>query len=168
MGHSHHHENEPAMRLRSLADATASRAPDDCQQAGIVPAREQGVADVHAHIAEVPLEMKVDAIETRGVTWGDVTVRHVDLPAGVDFTPLFEGLPGGLCQCAHWGYVTKGSITVRYADGTQETTRAGELYYWPGGHTGWTDEGVTFIEFSPADAIRPVLEHLANQMSTSE
>ena len=122
---------------------------------------------MHATITEVPLEMKVDGIETRGVTWGEVTARHIDLPAGVDFTPLFKGLPDDLCQCAHWGYVTTGSITIRYADGTEETTRAGELYYWPGGHTGWTDEGVSFIEFSPAESIGPVLEHLASQMSTT-
>jgi hypothetical protein len=122
---------------------------------------------MHATTTEVPIEMQVDGIETRGMTCGDVTIRHIDLPAGVDFTPLFQGLPGDLCQCPHWGYVSAGSITVRYADGTEETTRSGELYYWPGGHTGWTEEGVTFVEFSPADEIRPVLEHLASQMSAA-
>ena len=80
---------------------------------------------------------------------------------------MVKGLPDDLCQCAHWGYVTAGSINVRYADGTEETTRSGELFFWPGGHTGWTDEGVTFIEFSPAAEIRPVLEHLASGMPTS-
>lgn len=120
---------------------------------------------MHSPTTDVPIEMKVDGIETRGVTWGDVTIRHIDLPAGIDFTPLFKGLPDDLCQCPHWGYVTEGSITVRYFDGTEETTRSGELFYWPGGHTGWTEEGVTFIEFSPADAIRPVLDHLARQVS---
>ena len=35
-------------------------------------------------------------------------VRHLDLPPGADFTPLFEGLPGDLCQCPHWGYVARG------------------------------------------------------------
>lgn len=122
---------------------------------------------MRATITDIPIEMAVDGIETRGVTWGDITVRHLDLPAGVDFTPLLAGLPGDLCDCAHWGMVSKGSITVRYADGTEETTHAGELYYWPGGHTAWTDEGVTFIEFSPADAIGPVLEHVAGQMATA-
>jgi hypothetical protein len=121
---------------------------------------------MHATITNIPLEMKVDKIETRGATWGDVTVRHIDLPAGVDFTPLFKGLPNDLCQCPHWGLVTEGSIILRYSDGTVETTRAGEVFYWPGGHTGWTEEGVVFIEFSPADAIAPVLEHLASQFAT--
>src|SRR5438034_2797002 len=46
-------------------------------------------SDVHG----MPVEMKVDGIETRGTTWGDVVVRHLDLPAGVDFTPLLKGLP---------------------------------------------------------------------------
>ena len=116
-------------------------------------------------IAQIPIEMQVDGIETRGMAAGDITIRHIDLPAGVDFTPLFKGLPGDLCQCPHWGQVTEGAITIRFADGTEETTRAGELYHWPAGHTGWTEEGVVFVEFSPTEAITPVLEHLAAQMA---
>ena len=106
---------------------------------------------MRASVQEIPLEMQVDGIETRGVEWGDQLVRHIDLPAGVDFTPLFQGLPGDLCQCPHWGYIVEGSIHLRYADGTEEVNRAGDVYYWPGGHTGWTDEGVTFVEFSPTE-----------------
>jgi hypothetical protein len=120
---------------------------------------------MRASVQEIPLEMRIDEIETRGVEWGDQLVRHIDLPAGVDFTPLLQGLPGDLCQCPHWGIVLAGSIHLRYADGTEEVTRAGEAYYWPAGHTGWTDDGVTFLEVSPAAEIRPVLEHLAAQLA---
>lgn len=112
-------------------------------------------------------EMKTGGIETRGDDWGDQRVRHIELPPGTDFTPLLEGLPGDLCQCPHWGYVLEGSITLRFADGTQEVTRAGELYYWPAGHTGWTDEGVSFIEISPVHEIRDVMEHLATKMAAT-
>jgi hypothetical protein len=122
---------------------------------------------MRASVQEIPLEMQLDAIETRGVEWEDQLVRHVDLPPGVDFTPLFVGLPGDLCQCPHWGYIVAGSIHLRYADGTEEINRAGDVYYWPGGHTGWTDEGVVFVEFSPTEQIRPVLEHLAAQLAPS-
>ena len=121
---------------------------------------------MHGTFDQIPIEMQLGDIETRGETWDDVMVRHIDLPPGVDFTPLFKGLPGDLCQCPHWGVVTDGAITVRYADGTEETTSAGEMYYWPGGHTGWTEHGVRFVEFSPAEGIRPVLEHLASQLTT--
>jgi hypothetical protein len=120
---------------------------------------------MRAPVEGLPLEMKVDEIETRGATWGDQIVRHLDLPPGTDFTPLFKGLPGDLCQCPHWGYVLSGSIHLRYADGTEEVTTAGDAYYWPRGHTGWTDEGVTFLEISPADELGPVLEHLGKQLS---
>lgn len=116
---------------------------------------------------EIPIEMQVGEIETRGVETGDQLLRHVTLPAGTDFTPLFVGLPGDMCQCPHWGVVLEGAITLRYADGTEETTSAGEAYYWPGGHTGWTDGGVTFVEFSPTAEITPVLEHLGAQMAAS-
>ena len=116
---------------------------------------------------EIPIELEVGDITTRGEDWGGQVVRHLDLPAGADFRPLLAGLPGDQCHCPHWGYILEGSITVRYADGTEETSRAGDLYYWPGGHTGWTDEGVRFIEFSPAADIAPVLEHIGAQLASN-
>lgn len=120
---------------------------------------------MRASIEEMDVEMDVDGLVTRGLQWNGELVRWLQLPAGTDFTPLFVGLPGGMCQCPHTGYIIDGSLTVRYADGTEETNRAGDVYSWPGGHTGWTDEGVTFIEISPAAELRPVLEHLAAVMA---
>jgi len=122
---------------------------------------------MHTPIDGMPIELKVDGIETRAAEAGDVLARHIQLPPGVDFTPLFKGLPGDMCQCPHWGYVLAGSIRLRFADGTEELSSAGDVYYWKGGHTGWTDEGVTFLEWSPTAEIKPVLEHLAAQMSAS-
>jgi hypothetical protein len=120
---------------------------------------------MHATDTDLAVEVDVDGITTRGEEWGGQLVRHLVLPPGTDFRPLFKGLPGDLCHCAHWGYVVAGSINLRYADGTEEVTRAGDLYHWPAGHTGWTDEGVTFLEFSPAADLRPVLEHLGAQLA---
>lgn len=149
-----------------LTDAATPTAVDD-PVTGTVPEMREEVVTMHARLGDLPLEMKVNDIETRGVDWGGQVVRSIDLPAGTDFTPLFRGLPGDLCQCPHWGIVLEGSITVRYADGTDETTIAGETFYWRGGHTGWTHEGVTFLEMSPAAAIAPVLEHLGAQLSSA-
>jgi hypothetical protein len=122
---------------------------------------------MRATIQEIPVEMEADGILTRGIEWDGQLVRWIRLPAGVDFTPLFVGLPGDRCQCPHMGYVIDGAITLRHADGTEETCRAGDVYVWPGGHTGWTETGVTFLEFSPAAELYPVLEHLAAQMAAS-
>jgi hypothetical protein len=109
---------------------------------------------------EMTVELQAGELLTHGEEWGDQIVRHLSLPAGTDFTPLLKGLPGDVCSCPHYGYIVSGSITVRYADGTEDVNTAGDLYYWPGGHTGWSDDGVEFIEFSPAEQLRPVLEHV--------
>ncbi len=122
---------------------------------------------MHTTVTEMPIEMQVGEIETRSSECDGILARHITLPAGVDFTPLFQGLPGNLCQCPHWGYVIAGSIRLRYSDGTEELNSAGDVYYWRGGHTGWTDEGVTFLEFSPTAEIEPVLQHLATQMAAA-
>lgn len=118
-------------------------------------------------ITDMPIELQADGIETRGWESGELLARYIQLPPGVDFTPLFKGLPGDLCQSAHWGYILEGSIRVRYADGTEELNRAGDVYYWRAGHTGWTEDGVTFLEWSPTADIQPVLEHIAAQMAAA-
>jgi hypothetical protein len=116
-------------------------------------------------VEDIPVELEVGEIRTRGVEGGDLYTRHISLPAGADFRPLLAGLPGDVCSCPHWGVVYEGSITVQYADGTQETNRAGDVYYWPGGHVGWSDEGVVFLEISPSAEIFPVLEHIGKQLA---
>jgi hypothetical protein len=58
-----------------------------------------------------------------------------------------------------WGIVLTGSITITHADGTSETTEAGQVYHWPAGHTGVTEGGVTFIEVGPLEPMRQFSEH---------
>jgi len=91
------------------------------------------------------------------------------MAAGVDVTPLLEGLEDDLCQVPHWGYIVDGALQVRYADGTEEVNEAGEAVYWPGGHTIFTeDEPVEFILFSPQDEHGEVLDHLNDRMAEME
>jgi hypothetical protein len=116
---------------------------------------------------EMTPELAVGDLVTKGDECGDQIVRHLSLPAGTDFTPLLKGLPDDLCHCPHYGYIIDGSITVRYADGTEDVNKAGDIYYWPAGHTGWSDNGVTFVEFSPAEELRPVLAHVGAQLATA-
>lgn len=120
---------------------------------------------MHAAEHELSLEMQLGDLVTRGDEWGGMVVRYLRLPVGTDLRPLLKGLPEDACQCPHWGYILSGSINLHYADGTEEVNRAGDMYYWPAGHTGCTDDGVTFIELSPADQLQPVLEHLSAQLS---
>jgi hypothetical protein len=93
-------------------------------------------------------------------TWGGMTIALMELPAGTDATPLLKGLPGDKCQCAHWGYVLKGSMHIGYADGAEEVVKAGDVFYFPPGHTGWTDEDVAWVEVSPAEDWAEVMAHV--------
>jgi hypothetical protein len=56
--------------------------------------------------------------------------------------------------------VLEGSIHLRYADGTEELTRAGQVYHWAAGHTGWTDDGTAFLEIGPVAPMRQFGEHV--------
>jgi hypothetical protein len=116
---------------------------------------------------EIDIELQAGDLVTRSVDWGGQSVRYLSLPPGADMRPLLAGLPEDACHCPHWGYMLEGSMTVLYADGTEEVSRAGDVFYWPGNHTGWTDEGATFVEFSPAAEWHPVLEHIGAQLAPS-
>ncbi len=110
---------------------------------------------------EMPVEMQDEGLESRSAEFGEMVISHVRLPARFDPSPFFEVLPDGVCPVPHWGRVLEGEIVLRYADGTEETTRAGEFFYWPAGHTFITgDAGVVWMDVSPADESRRVDELL--------
>jgi hypothetical protein len=109
---------------------------------------------------ELPERLNAGGVCVRGTDWGGLNIARIDFHAGADATPLLKGMPGDLCQCAHWGLVLKGAINVRYADGRTERVTAGQVYHWPAGHTVWVDEDYSALEFSPADEMGRVIEHL--------
>ena len=114
---------------------------------------------MYATIEDLPVELQAGELTLRYAEWGPMAVRHARVPAGVDMAPVLEGLPGDRCPSPHWGIVLKGSIHLRHADGTEETISAGQLYYWPAGHTAWTDEDAAFVEFGPVEPMRQFGAH---------
>jgi hypothetical protein len=115
---------------------------------------------MHATRDELPILFGSDPAAIRGADWGDLRAMVITLPAGTDLAPLLQGLPDDLCPCPHWGYILKGRIRVRYADG-EETLQAGALFYLPPGHTPLVEEDIEFVEFSRPAEFQPVLDHLA-------
>lgn len=108
---------------------------------------------------DLPIEIDQGELVTRYAEWGDMAVRYAQLPAGTDMDPVLEGLPGDRCPSEHWGIVLEGAITLIHEDGTRETTRAGEAYHWPAGHTAVTEEAVAFLEIGPRGPMRQFGEH---------
>lgn len=90
--------------------------------------------------------------------------EYFTLAAGVDTTPLFEGLEGDLCQCPHWGFLLRGQITTTDADGVRETVRANDLFYWPPGHNVKVDADADLIMFSPQREHTAVIDHMKRKV----
>ena len=93
----------------------------------------------------------------------DLAAEYYRMESGTDMTPLLEGQPEDLCQVPHWGYLLAGTVTVTYTDGTEEVNTAGDVYYWPPGHTLRVDEDVEAIVFSPSEH-ETVLDHMLSKM----
>ena len=88
--------------------------------------------DVMMEIPGAVIRQRTDFGDATGL--GKISGEYFSLSAGVDTTPLFEGLEGDLCQCPHWGFVLRGQLTTTDAGGAQETVNANDLFYWPPGH----------------------------------
>lgn len=99
--------------------------------------------------------------------YGKISGEYFSLAAGTDISPLLQGLEDDLCGAPHWGYLLQGEVTVSYADGThtQEVTSAGDLFYWPPGHTVKVGEDAEVILFSPQHEHVQVLDHMLGEMA---
>ncbi|MEV0850894.1 cupin domain-containing protein [Nocardia fluminea] len=110
-------------------------------------------------IEDLPLEVAQGEMQTRYIELGDMAVRHARVPAGTDFGPVLQGLPDDRCPSPHWGIVLEGSLRLEHADGTVETANAGEVYYWPAGHTATSAGGAVFLEVGPVAQMRQFHDH---------
>ena len=119
----------------------------------------------------VPTKIDVPGATARQKTdFGDATgysvmgAEYFSLAAGTDMAPLLEGLEGDLCQSPHWGYVIEGGLTVTFKDGAEEKTHAGDLFYWPPGHTIRADKDTDFVLFSPQREHTEVIDHVNKKL----
>jgi len=114
---------------------------------------------------DIPVALQLPVATFRVAEWDTMAVAFVRLAAGADATPLLAGLPHDKCQCPHWGYMLEGAIHVRYNDGKEEVCRAGEMFYWPAGHTVWVKEDTSFVEFSPKKELKEVYDHIGKKLA---
>jgi len=97
--------------------------------------------------------------------YSNISGEYFTLSAGVDTTPLFQGLEGDQCQCPHWGFVLRGQLTTTDAKGLEETVNANDLFYWPPGHNVKVDEDAEIIMFSPQHEHSHVIDHMIEKVS---
>lgn len=115
---------------------------------------------------EIPgavIRQRMDFGDATGL--GKISGECFTLAAGVDTTPLFQGLEGNMCQCPHWGYVVRGQLTTTDAHDTRETVKANDLFYWPPGHNVKVDADAEIIMFSPQHEHSHVIDHMIKKVS---
>jgi hypothetical protein len=108
---------------------------------------------------ELELRVGGDGVEFRTTELGGQSIAWVVLPKGTDFGPALKGLPGDMCQCPHWGYMIKGRLRMRTADGEQ-VYEAGQGFYWAPGHSPDALEDCEYIDISPTAEIEEVIAHV--------
>lgn len=87
------------------------------------------------------------------------------MEAGTDLTPLLKGLENDMCQAPHWGYLVSGEVTAIYGDGSKDHVRAGDLFYWPPGHTVTVQKDAELVMFSPQHEHTAVMDHVNRQIA---
>ena len=120
--------------------------------------------DVKMEIPGAVIRQRTDFGDASGL--GKFSAEYFSFSAGVDTTPLFEGLEGNLCQCPHWGFVLRGRLTTTNADGVQETVNANDLFYWPPGHNVKVNSDAEIVMFSPQHEHSHVIEHVIEKVKS--
>jgi hypothetical protein len=118
--------------------------------------------DVQMEIPGAVIRQRTDFGE--GTGYGALSAEYFSLAAGVDTSPLFDGLEGGLCHCPHWGFVLSGQITTTDANGACEAVNANDLFYWPPGHNVRVDSDAEIVMFSPQREHTHVIEHMIEKV----
>jgi hypothetical protein len=114
--------------------------------------------DVRMEIPGAVIRQRMDFGDVSG--FDKISSEYFTLSAGVDTTPLFEGLEGDLCQCPHWGFVLRGKLITTDANGGRETVNANDLFYWPPGHNVKVDADAEIVMFSPQRQHSQVINHM--------
>ena len=120
--------------------------------------------DVKMEIPGAVIRQRTEFGDATGL--GKISGEYFSLSAGVDTTPLFQGLDGDLCQCPHWGFVLCGQLTTTDANGEQETVNANDLFYWPPGHNVKVNADAEIVMFSPQQQHSHVINHMIEKVKS--
>ena len=97
----------------------------------------------------------------RSVQWGDLEVGYTVTGPG-DLTAIYQGLPGGVCPCPHYGFVFTGRIRCAYpgSDWPDEVASAGEAYFFKAGHILSYEADTEALELNPAHALQVLMDQV--------
>jgi hypothetical protein len=122
--------------------------------------------------SDIPARIDVPGATARqAIGFGDPSAfsslgaEYFSLAAGTDIGPLLVGLADDACHAPHWGFMISGAVVVSYTDGSEETCRDQDLFYWPPGHSVRVTDDAEVILFSPQDEHGAVMNHMLAAMA---
>ncbi len=97
----------------------------------------------------------------RRAEFGGYTVEFVSFGADVDLEGPLQALPGGACQCPHWGYVIAGRMRYVFRD-HEEVYEAGDAFFQFPSHRPYVEAGTELLQFSPTDLLAVTEQAMAD------
>jgi hypothetical protein len=127
---------------------------------------------MHLATTAIPTKLDVPGVTVRhlpdfGSSDTRLAAEQLTLAAGTDIAPLLQGLPDDACQAPHWGYLRSGTALVTYTDGSSERCSAGDVFFWPAGHSVRIEEDADIVMFSASESHGQVLDHIAAQLASA-
>lgn len=95
------------------------------------------------------------------------TVEFVSFGADSDLDGPLQALPGGACQCPHWGFVLEGRMRFVFGD-REEVYEAGDAFYTPPGHRPYVDAGTELLQFSPTEELAETEKAIQDWMAQQQ
>jgi len=93
---------------------------------------------------------KFDKGKVELVNVGGATIGRATFEPGWKWSVCVKPIAGtNSCQAAHFGYQVSGTMTTRMDDGTEKTSKAGDVLNIPPGHDAWVvgNEAVVVLDF---------------------
>ena len=115
----------------------------------------------HVHLDDFPKGEVLPMIDG----WGGMAVDINRAPAGMDFSPMLEGLENDKCQVPHWGYVIEGAVRIIYENGEEDVFAKGEAFFMKPGHTAIVEKDLLLVSFSPENEMHDLSDHLNMKMA---
>jgi uncharacterized protein (TIGR03086 family) len=127
---------------------------------------------LHLDKNDVPTKIAIPGAHARQLPafgdatgYGSMAGEYFSLAAGTDIAPLLVGLDGDTCHAPHWGYMIDGEVLVTFVDGQQSRCIAGEIFYWPPGHSVRVITAAEVVLFSPEAEHMAVLDHMLDRLA---
>ncbi len=156
---------DEATPLESLA-AFSGRAVDDrWREVSQGLSLEKDAVPIVLDVPGATARQQLDFGDATG--FGRMAGEYFTLAAGTDIAPLLHGLEHDACDAPHWGYMLEGEVVVTFVGGRTDTTVAGELFYWPPGHSVRVVADAEIVLFSPQDEHVAVVDHMRERLGAA-